>query len=616
MAQALITLAASVGYVGSKEPVFPIAAGAAALVIYIAALCANSLFHRPTSSAYILVFGGTVAVVAQTIALAVNGSPFDAAHASLLFIALILESGLLFAPEAALIMAFVTTAISAFAILFALSLDSSVSNNEAYLLVVYTLGLQALSGLLAWLFSIYIGDSVVEGQKSRELQFSHVRLESLASAVEEQQRQLDQTVGGLQLTIAHALTGEPMARAEVNNMQLAPLADSLNLLLQRLEEASRAEQARLRVDAAALPMLEALMGMTDGTPTPTSLPIMTNTTLDSVAVYLTQLQASLTQRLGRIQRTVSEVVRALTHARAPLDETVDAVKEAQQIDGALIALSDKVLASADQEVALLHQAQRILSGLLPESLTSGAPALREMPATDASGNEDFRGLGRDLNLATPGYTGTFPVLGSEEADANGDGIVPMTVPLPAVQSEGAPEASAAVPSALTQQESAPPAGEAGAVPPELIEAWTLLEQAEREATSLDRQFNQFVRDLGVQAKKLSSVDVNLAWFRGALEAVRGNVEQLQQIAGTNMPLPGMPEVGQAASSRPLAQENMPGGMPSRPIQPLADVTPFPSSGEVAKSTAEDNLPALGSMNASDLLSDFTDIGDSETPGAQ
>ncbi|HLJ79953.1 MAG TPA: hypothetical protein VKT52_00620, partial [Ktedonobacterales bacterium] len=309
LAQALFTLAITVGYVGTKSAVASIAVGCCALVVYIAALLTNSVFHRVSIAAYLFVAGGGIAIAVQVLLQALAGNATQAGQAALLFPAIILEAGLLFAPEVTLIAATVTTVFTAFAILLALSVTPQVDQHQAYLLVVYTLGLQVLAGLIAWLLAQFIYESALEAQRSEELQFAQARLDALSSQLGDQVRLLDDDVRQIQGTITRALGGEYTARLEMLDGQLAPLAESLNLLLQRVEIATQAEQMRSRLEAAALPLIDSIARMADaGTPTPSSLPIMTNTPLDALAVVLNQMQVTVGQRLVRIQRLATDMV--------------------------------------------------------------------------------------------------------------------------------------------------------------------------------------------------------------------------------------------------------------------------------------------------------------------
>lgn len=625
LVQGVLTLVTAPGYIGTSTEVLSLALAVASTLVYLAAFATNRIFHRASSAAYILVVGGVIAVAAQTLTLAISGNASGAGQVSLLFTAIILEAGLLFAPEVTLLIAFATTTLTAFALLFALSHAATMERQDAYLLIVYTLGLQLLAGLIAWLVSQFIFESTLEAQRAQELQFAQARLEALAAQVGEQQRQLDVGINAMQFTIARVISGEYSTRVEQVEGELAPLADSLNILLQRLEVATHAEQLGTRVDAAALPLLENLSRLNEGiTPSPSSLPIMTNTPFDSVSVAVSQLQASVTQRLGRVQRIVGEVVGALSHSQEGLNSAKDALQEAQRIAGVLIASSDSALAGMRRQVAFLAQMQRMLLAVLPHEITQmpdDAEANLPGARRNANNSNDLLGLGRDLGIANPGYTGYFDAIDSSDEGGVAQGIVPMTRPLPIVDmgktgqfsivadADAASTASSEADAATSTVNMRTPSKE---LPAELVEVWHLLVQADAEAAQLERGLSQFARELGVESRQLRTADANIAWFRQALDAVQRNAEQLQQVAGANVPAPGM-DGAPGPTSRPVlggpgqpaapSQPRMP-----QPTRPLGQTLPETVSGPLGETAAPqasagepDTTPAPGSLRASDLI---------------
>lgn len=615
LVQGVLTLATAPGYVGAPTEIFSLALALGATLVYLSAFATNRIFHRASTAAYILVIGGVIAVAAQTLTLAISGNASGAGQVSLLFTTIILEAGLLFAPEVTLLIAFATTTLTAFAILFALSRAATMERQDAYLLIVYTLGLQLLAGLIAWLVSQFIFESALEAQRAQELQFAQARLEALAAQVGEQQRQLDAGINTMQFTIARVVSGEYSARVEQIDGELASLAGSLNVLLQRLEVATQAEQLGTRVDAAALPLLENLSRLNEGiTPSPASLPIMTNTPFDSVSVAVSQLQASVTQRLGRVQRIAGDVVKALSHSQEGLHNAEESLQEAQRIAGMLIASSESTIAGMRRQVALLTQMLRMLSSVLPREITQmpdDTEVFRANARMEANDSSDLLGLGRDLGIANPGYTGLFNAIESPDEDSVSHGIAPMTRPLPIIDmgktaqfaipanSDAADAASAGDEGDGTASGYA--GGPSAELPAELVEVWHLLVQADTEAAQLERGLSQFARELGVESRQLRTADANIAWFRQALDAVQRNAEQLQQVAGASVPAPGV-DGAPGPTSRPM-MTGSPGqlAVPSQPrmphpTRPLGDPLSLPPDAGDPGTT-----PAPGSLRASDLI---------------
>jgi hypothetical protein len=403
------------------------------------------------------------------------------------------------------------------------------------------------------------------------------------------------------------------------------------------------------MDAAALPLVEALARLAEsGTPTPNSLPIMTNTPLDSVSMLLSQMHAMLTQRLGRMQRLVGEVADVASHSADPIAGATGGVQEAQRIGGKLIGDAERLLQLVQQQLAAVRAVRRAIGRHLPQEntgMSAGGDAAGGAEGRGPSDAAALLGLGHDLGVNNPGYTGVFQSLEADGDDDETQDFVPMTVPLPAVSPGETPGDSTASADLAS-----------GELLSELIAVWQQLGQVETDLTQLDRVLRQLARDLGVQTRHLRSTDANIAWFRTALEAIGSNAEQLQQLAGQAFPAFGAGDMGPGAASRPLGQgapTSTPMGWPvppsrpqpptfgperSRPLSqgerlddasragpvrrpsaaPGEPVTPPPGGarGERGESPSDDEGPAPGSLRASDLIS-LDGIGGSlfgEPPG--
>jgi hypothetical protein len=635
LAQFLVTAMTTAGYLGALTMIPSMLLGGAALIVYCCAYTTNRFFHRSWLASYILIIGGALCIAGQTLILALSSQPLQAGQVSLLFVAIILEAGLLFSPEVTLLTGFSTTVFAAFAILLGLSNNHTVQRSDAYFSVAFTLGLQALATLIAWLLAQFIFETSLEAHRAQDLQFAQARLDALSNQTSDHQRLLDESVGELLQTISRVMSGDFMVQAEIPESELSPLADSLNLLFQRYETASAAEQVRSRMDAAALPMIDTISRMSDSsTPTPTSLPIMTNTPLDSVSVVLRQMQANLNNRMGRVQRLAGEVVSTLNHSQEPLTGTLDAVHEAQRIAGALIASVETVLNTTRRQLAQIFTVRRMLSVLLPDEITR-VPENNPPRATTG----ELTGLAQDLGMGSSGYTGQFEAVSSSSSGLPGDdevgdqtGIAPLTLPLATISSFsseegrnesgviGAPAATGGVsaaeqsrPVGYTSESGRTGPAAAGEIPVELVETWNLISQIDKEVAEIERVLGKLESQIGVQSKQLRTADANIAWFRSALDAVRSNAEQLQQIAGTPIQMPGADSsIPPASPSRPLPQG--PYARDSQPSRPLSDDPrpvdpgePVSSSGPTAGPISpEESMHAPGSLRASDLLS-FDDI---------
>ena len=619
-ALALFVVGTAPGYIGTTSSNLSIGLVVAALLVFAIAFVTNSFFRRPTICAYILVVGGGLVLIAQTIVLAFAHNAQMVAHASLLLPAIILVAGLLFVPEVILITAFCATVSTAFALLLVLALNRPIEPHDAYRMLVYSLGLQLLAGLIAWLLAHFIAETNLETQRAQEMQFSQARLEALTVKTDEDARLLNDNIGALQVTMTRAMTGEYGTRAELREGPLMPMVDSLNLLLQRFETATQAEQRQARIDAAAMPLIDAIARLTEsGTPTPASLPIMTDTPLDSVALLLSQMHTALSQRLNRMQRLASEVVDLVKQSADPFEAATSSGQEAQRIAGKLIGDTEIVLQTAQRQLGLLLSMRRMLTRLLPEEITwmpAGDELHRDISALTPEDAANLLGLGRDLGVNAAGNTGLFETLGADDG-GHGSNLAPLTRPLPIIGSSNDDEQDAS--------RALPP----GELAPELVEVWHLAVQLDDEIARLERTLSQFARDLGVLSRNVRTADANVAWFRTALEGMASSAEQLQQLASAGLPAFGT-ELGPGGASRPLGQEgptSRPAGQPGpasrpRPAGPsyarplgsderldesmLADpAQSSPSPVTPSSASPADPIgmtPAPGSLNVADLIS--------------
>jgi len=596
LAQVMLTIAVALGNVGQPGSVPGLAIAAAAVIIYLAALIANRAFHRISTAAYMLIGGGALTTAASALIPALAGDPRQVGQASLLFTVVILEAGLLFAQEVTLITATATSAFTAFSLLLSIAFATQIARQEAYLLIVTTLGIEALAALVAWLVSNFIFEATFEAQRTEDLQFAQARLDALQANSYDNERDVDQSVRAIQQTITRVIGGEYGIRAELAEGPLRPLEDSLNLLLERVQYANEADQMRARLEAAALPLVDALSRMSDtGTLTPSSLPIMTNTPLDSVAVALSQMQTHIMQRTTRIQRLASDLVGAISHSQEGLNGVDEAIQESGRITGALVASVQTVQDTLRGELELLVRLQRAISELMPPETRR---AVGSISPTEAA---VWLGLGPDIGIRD-GLTDEFEVVASgEPLDASDVGS--FTKPLAAIDAAAMQREMEAAGTTENLSVPADTEGEASSISLSAAEAlWRLVEALAGDIKEIDGAMGQIARDLGIQTRHLRKADGDIAWFQQAVKAMRSNSEQLQQIAGANFPPPGPGEPAPAASSRPL---EMPLRAPQR-TRPLASefekLTPGILDALDKPAPGQEEPPAPGTLRASDLIS--------------
>ncbi|HKS70968.1 MAG TPA: hypothetical protein VJQ45_11135, partial [Ktedonobacterales bacterium] len=608
VAQAIFTAATAAGYAGERSATLHLAIAAVSVAVYLAALAASALFRRMNAAAYLLVGGGLVVVAAQTVSLAVEPNPEMVAQASLLFIALIFEAALLFTPTVTLLAAFITVVCTAFAILFSLSLEPSMDQATAYLLMVYPVGLQALAGIVAWVVAQTAVEVATDAARDEETHFAEARLAAMAT----QQAELTDHVQSLQDAITRALGGDALTHADIGDGVLAPLAESINVLMQRLAELNQADLDLMRMGAAAFPMMDALTRLGDmPTPTPSSLPIMTNTPLDSVQLRLAQAQANVTARMQRMQRLAAEVQGVLGNSQQSLDNAAESVQESLRIAGLLYSAANDMLTLSTRQMTALQRVRHVLAAHLPAEVTGPTRDPREVPAgTEALSREDLAGL-RDV-IGPSGFTGTFDVVDSgagpdADADASDEtmtNITPLTRPMRAIDPHALDEAPSAKTPKKARGASTGAAGDLSKLATtDLLDLWSALVELAGEMTELDRAAAKLVRDVSAQSKTLRSADGDVAYLRQSLAAIRASADGLQQMAGAGLPIPPAPDATPGSTPRAMGQTPYPPAMslpqgpsvpPPETLAELGTATPMPldPAGET---------PSPGSLRAADLL---------------
>jgi hypothetical protein len=572
LAQALLMLAAAPEYVNGTPSIIALATVLASLVSCLIAALFNQFFRNPVRAAYILVIGGATGVLVLVVYSAVVGNALEAAHTSLLLVPVMLETGLLFAPEVTLLTAGVSLALTIAALLFALAVNAPGSRQETYGLVVDILGVQMVSGLIAWLLAQFIYESAVEAQRAQEQQFAQARLEAMTAQTAEQHQRLEAAIAAMQQTLGRAINGDYSARITVADGPLAVLSASLNMLLERLSAVSQGDVMRQRMEAAALPLIDVVGRVPDGgTPLPASLPVMTNTPMDTVSVAVGQMQASVGRRLQRVQELAGEVVGGLAHTHGGITSTAQSASESLRTVGVVIAAADTLLSAARRDVDLAARALRIAGTL---RLSDGATLptvpdeMAELSGLDGAGNS-LVGLGADLGVGVPGLTGVFGMLSQEEAKA-------VLASTEAAQTESASaeetaEQEAGETSGHPAPTKRPRAGKASKpeeTSPAVIELLRLLETMRDEVSQQERSATTLVHELGIVNRNVRGVDVGIAWARQALEAVRRNAEKLLQTAGGATAAPTFQE--SVPISTPITDGGLRGAAPSRVAAHLSD----------------------------------------------
>ncbi len=417
--QLLITAAVSFGYHDKPGLIFPIMLGS--LAVYLAALVVGNVLKNDHFAAYMLVFGGGFAITAQVFAAMFTGSAEATGHIALFFLAVMLESGLLLTPEVTVIVVGASLALTG-AMLLLIAFNNDVSGPQIYVVVLYTLSPLALTAILSWLLSHFIYATAVTAQHAQDLEFRQAQFQQMKTHERERQEQLDGSIGGIQVAIAQAITGDYTVRVPVAPGDLEVVENSLNLLLDTFDSMVQVQQENARMTGAVLPITEGLNRLNvNDTITPVHT-IKTDTPFDNVSVMVTRIADNYNRRLARLQEQLGRVSAGVAHSRDGLTNASDEFVAARRQAGALISRAESLQASLQKELELLGKARRMMAVVLPPQITQTADP-------HEGGDPALKGLGIGVE---PGLTHEFETLApATPAEAN---IAPLTMPLPTMDS--------------------------------------------------------------------------------------------------------------------------------------------------------------------------------------
>jgi hypothetical protein len=578
--QLLITAAVALGYHDKPGLIFPIML--ASLGVYLVALGAGYLLKNDRAAAYVLVFGGALAVSAQVIAATLTGSPEEIGHVSLFFLAVMLEAGLLLTPELTVIVVTVAGALTG-AMLLLVTFNQEVSGPQIYQIVLYTLSPMALTAIVAWLLAHFIYATAVSAQHAQDLEFRQAHFQQMKTHERERQKQLDESIGAIQTAITQAISGDYTVRVPISVGDLEVVENSLNLLLDTFDLMVQAQQENARMTGAVLPITEGLNRLNDSI-TPVHS-IKTDTPFDNVSVMATRIADSYNRRFARLQEQLGRVSAAVVHSRDGLVNAADEFTAAHRQTGALISRADAVHASLQKQLVLLGKARRMMAMLLPPEITQMAEQIE-------GGNPSLKGLGIGVE---PGLTSEFETLAATTpAEA---GIAPLTMPLSTLSS-GLP-AGDREPSANSANGAAHASGDE--LPVEMVEVWHLLLQIGEELNQQERTVATFTQELGMLSRTVRNADTGIAWTLTALDTVQRSSDMAQQSSAQN-PIPDGGEGGPADGQDSGGLSIRPAG-PSRPLWPGSNAT-----------ESAERPPSRGSLSGADLLGgEHSGSGDS---GAQ
>ncbi len=327
---------------------------------------------RVWEACYLLVIGGGAFVVGMMLWSASHRLSLETLQLSLLFLPVILSSGLLFSPETALFFSLISASFTA-----AVSLIFPVSSSLAqvfaaqgrYLTVIALIAAQLGVGMVGWLFGRQMEESVHVVTYLAGLEMSNKRLRQRLSQTAQKKRNLEEGIAIIQQTHARVAAGDYGARAHVEG-DLLPLAVSLNLMLERVEHFLQSANERERMESAAAG-LAALAGQV-GQGAPGALPAPTGTALDGVSIAIKQMQADVNQRLARVQQSAALLLTAVGRCQETLTPVADALVEHLRNVDALVLATDNIMTSSQHQMEMAARAEALLRAAAPPMVSLDA----------------------------------------------------------------------------------------------------------------------------------------------------------------------------------------------------------------------------------------------------
>ena len=323
---------------------------------------------RTAEACYLLVLGGGGFVVLDFLLSAGHRLTLDTLHISLLFLLVILSSGILFSPETALILSIMSSLFTTLVLLLFHSspaLAALFDVQSRYLAIVYLVIAQLGVGVVAWVFGRQMQESTHLITYVAGLEMTNKRLHKRLRQTAEKKRSLESGLAIIQQTHARVAAGDYSARAHVEG-DLLPLSVSLNLMLERVESFVHGEHERELMETAAAGLAE--MAGKVGQESMGQLPVPTGTALDGVSIAIKNMQSTVNQRLSRIQRAVTSLMTTVDRCQDGLLPVAEVLEEHLRSIDALALAADNVMDSAQRQVELAGRAEELLYSSAPAGI--------------------------------------------------------------------------------------------------------------------------------------------------------------------------------------------------------------------------------------------------------
>lgn len=286
---ALILVLAPRSFVGEFNTVLLSVLGVGLLMVAICAILNRYGYIRIGGWLFVL---GIAGAIASSMAFQTGGlSLANRATFHMLAIPIVVAS-ILLSPRAPLLMWLGCAGFMVFELIFGVhqrDLDAYIAQFGVYGTAITPAASMAFIALISSLAARSVRQAVREADRTYELERAYL-------FIVDQKRRLDISIAALQETQARAANGDLSARATIASGELAPLAHSLNLMLERMARSRGAEETLGDIEHSIARLERATYALSQGQ-LQQPIPSQELGRLTPVALHLEQLRAGIQQVL-------------------------------------------------------------------------------------------------------------------------------------------------------------------------------------------------------------------------------------------------------------------------------------------------------------------------------
>lgn len=298
--------------------------------------------------------------------------------ASLPFLLSIIIAGLLFLPEVVLLISVGTAAFSTGIFFIALFVNVVRSpDDQIYWMAAIALGLQALTGIVAWQIAQFVLDYSMELATARREEYIATRYDALVRTQDDHAARLKQQAALIAANLV-ALTGRNYGvRVGAAEEELRPIADAFNVLAQQMGGFTESDQSQASLTDDLMLLAEVAGKMAEGgvsdMPIVSPLPMTANASgnlLRGVILTVQRAQTALGHRFVHLRDLAVDIGQRLTQSADQILAAENGISGNLATIGLLRSKTEHLVSAAQEMERLIQQAQDCLADLLPHDVTA------------------------------------------------------------------------------------------------------------------------------------------------------------------------------------------------------------------------------------------------------